>query len=94
MKAPQDIILRPIISEKMEFLKDAQRKYAFQVRPDANKIEIAQAVEKIYKVTVMDVNVMHKLGKKRRLRFIEGKRPDWTKAIVTLEEGDAIEYFK
>ncbi len=94
MKAPQDIIRRPIISEKMEFLKDAQRKYAFQVNSNANKLEIARAVEAIYKVTVTDVNVMRKLGKKRRLRFVEGKRPDWKKAVVTLKEGDAIEYFK
>jgi large subunit ribosomal protein L23 len=94
VKAPQDIIRRPIISEKMEFLKDAQRKYAFQVNSNANKLEIARAVEAIYKVTVTDVNVMRKLGKKRRLRFVEGKRPDWKKAVVTLKEGDAIEYFK
>jgi len=94
MKAPQDIVLRPIVSEKMEYLKDAQRKYAFKVHPEANKIEIAQAVEAIYKVTVLNVNVMHVLGKKRRLRFTTGRRPDWKKAVVTLKEGDAIEYFK
>jgi len=94
MKAPQDIVFRPIISEKMEYLKEAQRKYAFAVHPRANKIEIARAVEGIYKVTVTDVNVMNKLGKKRRLRYAEGKRSDWRKAVVTLKEGDAIEYFK
>lgn len=94
MKAPQDIVLRPIVSEKMEYLKEAQRKYAFKVHPEANKIEIARAVEAIYKVTVVDVNVMNILGKKRRLRFTAGRRPDWKKAVVTLKEGDAIEYFK
>lgn len=60
MKAPYDIVLRPIISEKMEYLKEAQRRYAFKVHPDANKLEIAEAVAAIYKVTVTGVNVMHK----------------------------------
>jgi large subunit ribosomal protein L23 len=94
MKAPHDIVLRPIISEKMEYLKEAQRRYAFKVHPDANKLEIAQAVEVMYKVTVTGVNVMRKQGKKRRLRFQLGRRSDWKKAVVTLKEGEAIEYFK
>ena len=94
MKGPHDIVLRPIISEKMEYLKEAQRRYAFKVHPDANKLEIAEAVEAIYKVIVTDVNVMHKQGKKRRLRFQLGRRSDWKKAVVTLKEGEAIEYFK
>jgi len=94
MKTPQDIVIRPIISEKMEYLKEAQRRYAFKVHPDANKIEIKDAVEKIYKVTVMAVNVMNRQGKKRRLRFQEGRRSSWKKAVVTLKEGDAIEYFE
>jgi len=94
MKAAQDIIIRPIISEKMEYLKDAQRRYAFRVRRGANKIEIKAAVEEIYKVTVTAVNVMNRQGKKRRLRYAQGRRPDWKKAIVTLKEGDAIEYFE
>jgi large subunit ribosomal protein L23 len=94
MKGPHDIVLRPIISEKMEYLKEAQRRYAFKVHPDANKLEIAQAVEVMYKVTVTGVNVMRKQGKKRRLRFQLGRRSDWKKAVVTLKEGEAIEYFK
>lgn len=94
MKAPEDVIIRPIISEKMEYLKEAQRRYAFRVRRDANKIDIKNAVEAIYKVTVEAVNVMNRRGKKRRLRFTEGRRPDWKKAIVTLKEGDTIEYFE
>ena len=94
MKAAQDIIVRPIISEKMEYLQGAQSKYAFRVHPDANKIEIKTAVEDIYKVTVTDVNVMNRKGKKRRVRYTQGRRADWKKAIVTLKEGDSIEYFE
>jgi large subunit ribosomal protein L23 len=94
MKAPQDIIVQPIISEKMEYLGDVQRKYAFRVDPRANKIEIKGAIEAIYKVTVTDVNVMNRRGKKRRVRYTEGRRSSWKKAIVTLKEGDTIEYFE
>lgn len=94
MKAPQDIIVQPIISEKMEYLGEVQRKYAFRVDPRANKIEIKGAIEAIYKVTVTDVNVMNRQGKKRRVRYTEGRRSSWKKAIVTLKEGDTIEYFE
>ncbi|MEE8640558.1 MAG: 50S ribosomal protein L23 [bacterium] len=94
MKAPQDIVIRPIISEKMEYLQEAQRKYAFKVLPGANKIQIKDAVETIYKVTVTDVNVMNRMGKKRRVRYTEGRRSSWKRAVVTLKEGDTIEYFE
>lgn len=94
MKAPQDIVIQPIISEKMEYLGEVQRKYAFRVDPRANKIEIKGAIEAIYKVTVTDVNVMNRQGKKRRVRYTEGRRSSWKKAIITLKEGDSIEYFE
>ncbi|NIT37257.1 MAG: 50S ribosomal protein L23 [candidate division Zixibacteria bacterium] len=94
MKAPQNIIVQPMITEKMEYLQEAQRKYAFKVHPAANKIEIRQAVEAIYNVTVTDVNVMNRKGKKRRVRYTEGRRSNWKKAVVTLKEGDSIEYFE
>jgi len=94
MKAPQDIVIRPIISEKMEYLQEAQRKYAFKVHPGANKIQIRNAIETIYKVAVTDVNVMNRMGKKRRVRYTEGRRSSWKRAVVTLKEGDTIEYFE
>jgi large subunit ribosomal protein L23 len=94
MKAPQDIVVQPIISEKMEYLQEAQRKYAFKVHPTANKIQIKEAVETIYNVTVTDVNVMNRKGKKRRVRYTEGRRANWKRALVTLKEGDSIEYFE
>ncbi len=94
MRAPQDIVVQPIISEKMEYLQEAQRKYAFKVHPAANKIQIKEAVEAIYNVTVTDVNVMNRQGKKRRVRYTEGRRANWKRALVTLKEGDSIEYFE
>lgn len=94
MKDPHDIILRPLLSEKMEFLKEDSNKYAFVVAPKANKIEIRRAVEMIYNVTVEKVTVMNRSGKKRRIGWIPGRRSSWKKAIVTLKDGDSIEYFK
>ena len=94
MKAPQDIILKPIISEKMEYLQEARGKYAFIVHAGATKIEIRQAIEAIYGITVVDVNVMNRQGKKRRVRYGEGRRSSWKRAVVTLKEGDAIEFFE
>lgn len=66
-------------------------KYLFKVAKDANKIEIKKAVEEIYKVKVKDVNTFIVSGKKRRIRFKEGKTPDWKKALVTLKEGEKID---
>lgn len=67
------------------------RQYCFTVARKANKVEIKKAVEEVYKVKVTAVNTMVAPGKKRRVRFEEGKKPDWKKAIVTLKEGDKIE---
>ncbi len=68
-----------------------ENKYIFSVADDANKIEIKQAVEELYNVTVTKVNTLKMHGKWRRLRFKRGKTPDWKKAIVTLKQGDKIE---
>lgn len=66
-------------------------KYFFRVSRNANKLEIKKAVEEIYKVKVLGVNVVTVRGKKKRLRYKEGKTPDWKKAIITLKEGEKIE---
>lgn len=66
-------------------------KYTFAVANAANKIEIKKAVEEIYKVKVKNVNTLIMHGKKRRVRYVLGKRPDWKKAVVTLKEGQKIE---
>ncbi|UCE28054.1 MAG: 50S ribosomal protein L23 [Candidatus Coatesbacteria bacterium] len=94
MKDPHDIVLKPLLTEKMEFLKDDSGKYAFAVQKGANKIEIKEAIESIYNVTVTKVAVMNQHAKKRRIGWIQGRRSSWKKAIVTLKEGDSIEYFE
>ena len=88
------IIKRPIITEKSTRLMDNENKYVFRVDPRANKMEIREAVEKLFNVTVVNVTAMNVRGKARRLRFgQEGKRSDWKKAIVQLKEGDSIQLF-
>ena len=90
----QKIIRRPLVTEKSTQQKEVSRQYAFEVHPDANKIEIQHAVERLFKVKVLQVRTSHVLGKMKRLGRRYGKRPDWKKAIVTLKEGDRIEFFE
>jgi len=93
VKNPQDILRKPLITEKSNDLL-AQNKYTFLVDLDANKIEIRQAVESLFKVKVEKVNTMRVKGKIKRVRRIPGRTPDRKKAIVTLKEGDRIEIFE
>ncbi|MGI6345347.1 MAG: 50S ribosomal protein L23 [Bacillota bacterium] len=83
MRDARDIIIRPIVSERSTELMD-QRKYTFEVASDANKIEIAQAVEKLFRVKVESVNTMRVLGKMRRNRYGYNRKRSWKKAIVTI----------
>ena len=89
------IIRRPVISEKSYALLD-QNVYTFEVSPDANKVEIRQAVEAIFGVRVVNVNTLNRQGKRKRNRRDGkvGKRPDRKRAIVSLAEGDRIEIFQ
>jgi len=89
---PRDIILKPVVSEKSYGLLD-QNKYTFIVRPDANKVQIRQAVEQIFSVKVLSVNTLNRPGKRKRTRFGYGKRADSKRAIVTLAEGERIDIF-
>ncbi len=87
-KSAGKIISRIQLTEKSTVLGEAN-KYFFKVAPNANKIEIKNAIEELYGVKVDSVNTMNYTGKKKRLRTIRyGKRPDWKRAIVTLGEGD------
>ncbi|MDD3153962.1 MAG: 50S ribosomal protein L23 [Victivallaceae bacterium] len=88
-----DIVIAPVVTEKVNALA-AKGKYVFKVKCDAGKIEIAHAIEELFKVKVASVNVMNCLGKTKRVGRSpkEGRRPDWKKAIVTLSEG-SIEIF-
>jgi large subunit ribosomal protein L23 len=90
----RSIILRPLVTEKGSRLREIGNKYLFSVAPDANTIEIKRAVEEIFKVKVRDVRTMNVHGKVKRMGRFEGKRPDWKKAVVTLEEGQAIDLFE
>ncbi len=83
-----------MITEKSTRQKDEARQYAFEVRRDANKVEIQSAVERLFKVKVLQVRTSNVLGKVKRLGRRYGKRPDWKKAIVTLREGDRIDFFE
>ncbi len=87
------IIKRALITEKSTAAKE-QDKYVFEVDRRTNKIEIAKAVEKLFRVKVLDVRVMNMQGKKKRMGRIIGEKSDWKKAIVTLEPGGRIELFE
>jgi large subunit ribosomal protein L23 len=89
-----DIIIRPIVTEKSTLMKETSNQYAFEVARDANKIEIAKAIEQLFKVKVLAVRVMNMEGKKRRIGKSSGKRPDWRKAIVKLNPKDKISFFE
>jgi len=93
VRRPQDIIIRPVISEKsMGLMED--NKYTFIVDPKANKIEIKHAIQELFNVKVEKVYTMMVRGKKRRQGRFEGKTPDRKKAIVKLRPGDKIEIFE
>ena len=87
-----DTIRFPLLTEKGTGILQPQNKYLFAVQPGAAAPEIRKAVEKIYNVKVLSVNVISCKGKTRRYRGRPGKRPDWKKAVVTLKQGDQIEF--
>ena len=89
-----DLIVRPIVTEKSSLLKDEGNQYVFEVARTANKIEIAKAVEILFKVKVLSVRVMNMEGKERRLGKSHGKRPDWRKAIVKVDPKNKISFFE
>lgn len=94
-KDPRRIIIRPVITEKSTQLKESDRVICFEVARDANKIEIKQAVEQLFKTRVEEVRTQIKTGKVRRVGRNMGQRKDWKKAYVKLREGEKmIEYFE
>ena len=92
MKTAYDIIKRPIITEQ-SMAAAAEKKYTFEVAKDANKVEIRQAIEAIFKVKVVKVNTLNVKSKPKRVRYQEGRTRTWKKAMVTLAEGETIEIF-
>lgn len=93
MENPRDVLIRPLITEKTTSLMQDNR-YTFEVPLKANKVEIRQAVEQVFKVKVLDVNTVRVMGKTKRMGRTQGKRPDYKKAIVKLAPGERIEFFE
>ena len=93
MKDPRDVVLAPVVSEKSYALLDANT-YTFIVRPDANKTEIKEAIQTIFKVRVTNVNTLHRKGKRKRTRRTLGVRKATKRALVTLHPDDKIEIFE
>jgi len=91
----QEVIRRPLITEKSTELRDEKNIIAFEVHRDANRIEVKRAVEAQFKVKVADVRILRIHGKVRRQGKFVGRRPDWKKAYVRLVEGEKqIEFFE
>jgi len=93
----KEILIRPLVTEKMSAITDKQGKYGFIVDRDANKIEIKKAVEKSYGVTVVKVNTLRYDGK-RKFRYtskgiIEGRSQGYKKALVKLQAGETIDFY-
>lgn len=86
-----DLIEFPWVTEKTTFLQE-QGKYFFRVRPEATKGQIKRAIEEIFNVHVVKINTIVMSGKKKRVRLHPGYTKDWKKAIVTLKEGEKIDY--
>ncbi len=89
-----DVIKKPLITEKTTTEKDARNIVAFVVHRDANKIEIKESVEKLFKVKVTAVKTATVAGKVKRVGRQVGKRSNWKKAYVTLKEGSSVDFFE
>lgn len=87
------ILVKPLITEKAAAM-GVESKYVFEVFKSANKIEIAKAIEEVYGVKPIGVNIVNKLGKKVRTGRIMGRRKDWKKAIITLPKGKTINIYE
>jgi large subunit ribosomal protein L23 len=92
--SPNDVVQGPIITEKGTLVNELGNQVVFRVHPRANKVEIRQAVESLFKVRVEKVRTTRQLGKIRRVGRHMGRRPDWKKAYVTLAEGSRIDFFE
>ena len=92
--SPTDVVKGPVITEKGTLVSELGNQVVFRVHPDANKVEIRQAVEALFKVKVDKVRTSRLLGKFRRVGKSMGRRPDWKKAYVTLAEGSRIDFFE
>jgi large subunit ribosomal protein L23 len=91
---PATDVIRQVLQTEKGARQGAKDQYLLRVALDANKVQIRQAVEELFKVKVLGVNTMRQHGKWRRLSVQRGRRPDWKKAFVTVAEGQKIETLK
>lgn len=101
MRDGADVLVRPVVTEKSTGQIESDNVYTFIVNKDANKHEIARAIEKVWEVTVLDVRTMRYGGKAKRSilgrihkNWALGRRPSFKKAVVQLAEGDRIEFYE
>ncbi len=94
IREPRSIVRRALVTEKGTRLREGQNGYLFEVARDANKIQIKHAIETIFNVKVTTVRTLRVHGKPKRMGRYEGHRPDWKKAVVTLQKGGSIELFE
>lgn len=88
------VLVQPLLTEKITGLREKTNTVGFVVHPEANRVQIRQAVEALLKVKVEKVNLMNVRGKVKRLGRFSGKRSDWKKAFVTLKEGEKLEMYE
>lgn len=89
-----NVLIQPLLTEKVTALRESNNTVGFLVHPDANRLQIKQAVETLLKVKVERVNVLNVQGKIKRLGRFSGKRSDWKKAFVKLKEGEKLELYE
>ena len=91
------VLIKPIVTEKMTKITDQFNRFGFLVRPEANKLVIKKEIEALYNVTVVDVNTMNYAGKNKsrytKAGFVQGRTNAVKKAIVTIKEGDTIDFY-
>ncbi len=92
MLDPYAIIKKPLVTEKGTVLAETANSYVFEVAPDANKVQIRKAVEQLFDVNVVKVSTMLRKGKVKGLGWRSWKRPDCKRAVVKLQDGQAIEF--
>jgi large subunit ribosomal protein L23 len=88
------VLVQPLLTEKITGLREKTNTVGFVVHPEANRVQVKQAVEALLKVKVEKVNLMNVRGKVKRLGRFSGKRSDWKKAFVTLNEGEKLEMYE
>ncbi|SFC44565.1 large subunit ribosomal protein L23 [Parapedobacter composti] len=97
MPSNMEIIKKPVLTEKASLLTEKLNRYAFKVDPKANKIQIKQAIEQMFGVTVVAVNTMVVAGKAKnrytKAGFVSGRTPKYKKAIITIKDGETIDFY-